>query len=164
MKRYVLSEITAARLENLLDRAENLRALQRQPLRAPRESAAGAASTGIFAQVKSVVPFAPHTRRFRYTFEQVEFDRTTNEWTIVTDGESGEMYNTLEGSNPDCGIAASGVDNTSPNYPDGFTLRPLAVGAVVWAQKDKDKNGLDFWWFSNINTDWGPCVGTNPCP
>ena len=103
------------------------------------------------------------TNRWVYTgVEQEAIDRA---WQTLDDGGETvtKLYNAIEANNDGTGIQGHGVDIDGADYPAGFAVMPIAVGAVVRASPatvtnlDTDDPEVQ-WWFSEINADDGTCA------
>ncbi len=97
----------------------------------------------------------------RWVYTGVEQEAVDAGWQTLSGGETVEkLYNAIEANNDGTGIQGHGVDIDGADYPAGFAVMPLAVGAVVraWALNVTIEGEQELqWWCCDPNADDGTC-------
>jgi hypothetical protein len=119
------------------------------------EGGTGAAvgSSRTFARIAAATPLGSNTWQYA-AVRQVKATAGYGGWADT--GAPFELRNTMEENNTGSGIEGNGVNVGT--LPDGFSLRPLAIDAVVpyWTVK-VDFTGETEYWCSVVNAVDGEC-------
>lgn len=95
--------------------------------------------------------------KWRYTWQEVFEADTAGTYTTAgrTSTSHGNGYNTIEAPNSASGLQGNGV--TIANLPAGFTIQPVATGAVVEMVGPFGASGARWCRFSVVNAVDGEC-------
>ena len=116
-------------------------------------SATAVGSTRSFARISAITPAG--SNKWQYAaVRQIKTGAGYGGWS--DNGAPFELRNTMEENNTGSGIEGNGVNVGT--LPDGFSLRPLAIDAVVpyWTVK-VDFTGETEYWCSVVNAVDGEC-------
>ncbi len=67
------------------------------------------------------------------------------------------IYNSIESNNHEEGVQGHGANVSGSGYPPGFSVQPLAPGAVFPARRRRAPDGTIEWVVSAVNSDDGTC-------
>lgn len=116
-------------------------------------SATAVGTTRSFARISAITPVG--SNKWLYSaVRQIKTGAGYNGWS--DNGAPFELRNTLEENNTGSGVEGNGVNVDT--LPDGFSLRPLAIGAVVpyWTVVVDITMELEYW-CAVVNAVDGEC-------
>lgn len=117
-------------------------------------------ANGFYIRVVSSTPIAGAFNRWSYAW----VEQLVNKVGTFKDRPAGQTsatsgipaYNSMEANNAETGIQGNGIDIA--NLPAGWTIKPIGIGAVVWARVERNCDGDQELYFGAPNAVDGACA------
>lgn len=164
MTTFGFSKRDAKRISNVVQEVEG------RPRKKPpnRRSITSQHPTGLGmarrARITGAATLGPN--RWRYEGDEIGSVDSSDVYILASGGmqwriaDNTYLLNDIEAANDGAGVEGHGVDVDGIDYPAGFAVVPIGIGAIVTVRPLPISGGGTRWTFSVPNTDDGTCNGS----